>query len=313
MMITKAKYSLIMYALFAFVNTGVGQEIKSFLSVQDILSIWQSNYSSMKSMKVSYVDNVVAAEPSKRDPNFANRLIKWVHVERIEEGKKFRMRSSKTKEGFADINKIEESTYDGVNQKRYFPVKKMGQVFGSISDKGEINRMRQILLSDPYIERSGVESDESVFSKTVKKGLYDSNYVISVRPNLEEVSGQMCHVLELVTNDEIKDKAAIIWVAHEKGMLPMKFQYLSRGIVSKEILVVEIDFAKSENGGLWFPKKAFEISNNPESIGFIKQEFNVLEFVPNIKTDPNTFKLDFPSGTYVGDAELGINYTVGVK
>ena len=316
---TKRKCSLIAAAVFVLASTGAGQEAKSFLSVQDILSGWQNNYGELKSMKVSYSEEIVSAEPSQRDPNITNNLVKWTYLEKVEEGKKFRVKSSAARvkpsvseQSFADINSIEEMTFDGIHQRRYFPAQKTGQIYAGLTyrDAGTDNRLKHYLLADPYTPL--VEGEDSVFSKTIKKGLTDPNLTISVRPVLEQISGQMCHVVKIFRKDEIT-AADFIWVAHERGMLPMKFQESGLGRIVHEITVEQVDFAKTENGGLWFPKKAFEVWNLPESLGVIKYELNVLEFVPNIKVNPNTFQLDFPNGTQVGDTELGLSYTVGVK
>jgi hypothetical protein len=321
----KISYSMMIATIFVFVSTGVAQEAKSFFSVQDILSGWQSNYGALKSMKVSYSEEVISAEPPMNDPNMVNRMVKWVYVEKTEEGRKFRAKSAVARvkpltaeKSFDDINSVEEMTFDGMHQGRYSPAGKKGQIFAGslLRNASTINRFKVYLLSNPYLENSGVESEESVFSHTIKEGLYDPNYTISVRPYLEEVAGQMCHVLVLehIKKDKTKAKVAIIWVAHEKGMLPVKYQeFGTETRIAYEIAVEEVGFAETENGGLWYPKRAFNFWNIPETLGIIKQELNVLEFVPNIKTDANTFQITFPNGTQVTDTEVGINYTVGVK
>jgi hypothetical protein len=307
---TKRKFSLIITMMFIFTFSSSGQETKSFLSIQDILSTWQS--------KVAYSEKIINAEPSKSDPNITQSLVKFVYVETIEEGRKFISRLTPSEKGFADINSVEEIMFDGIHQKRYIHEINQGQIFAGLIHKsaGTNNRIKRYFLSEPYIDNPGIESGEPVFARTIKDALTDPNLTISVRPELEEISGQMCHVLDIeyFKNDKTKVKASTIWVAHEKGMLPMKLQIFGpEGGIYHERTVDKIDFAGIENRGLWYPKKAYELFNEPQSIGVITYEFNVFEFVPNIKTYPNTFRLDFPNGTQVNNAELGISYTVGVK
>jgi len=67
--------------LLAFASVVAGQEAKSFLSVQEILSGWQNNYGSLKSMKVSYCQHVVSAEAPQKDPNITKQLVNWNYVE----------------------------------------------------------------------------------------------------------------------------------------------------------------------------------------------------------------------------------------
>lgn len=322
---TKRYCGMIITMIFIFECPALGQEAKSFLSLQDILSTWQNNYGELKSMKVSYTEELISAEPPPNDPNATKRMAKWVYVERIEEGKKFRGKSStsmvkpaKVEDSFSDINNVDEMTFDGIQQRRYFASQKAGQIFVNpmLQNAATVNRLKRYLMSEPYLEWTGSEireTKESIFSRSIKTALSDPNQIISVRPDLEEVAGQICHVVESYRKDTPKEKVAtIIWVAYEKGMLPIKYQRIgSEGIVH-EITVEQIDYAGTGNGGLWFPKKAYEMDKSP-SLGIIKTELNVLEFVPNIKVEPNTFKLDFPNGTQVYDSELGIGYTVGVK
>jgi hypothetical protein len=321
----KIKYGLVLALTFVLVAVSTAQEVKSFLSVQDILAGWQKNYGSLKSMKVSYSEEIISAEPSQKDPNITNRLVKWTYVERTEEGKKFRAKSSVArvrppvaKDSFADINSVEEVTFDGIHQNRYLPAQNTGQVFAGLTQKnvGTGNLLKKYLLSEPYLTSASVKVDEEPeFSKIISKALSDPNLTVSVRPVLEEIAGQMCHVLdiEFIKKDNTKGKMAVIWVAHEKGMLPMKIQEFGGGTMSRERAVEQIDSVKTKDGVLWFPKKAYEVLNLPASLGVIKQEFNVLEFVPDIQVDPNTFQLNFPNGTQVADVELGLEYKVGVK
>ena len=310
---TKRKCSLIVAAAFAFATTGAGQPPKSFLSVQDILSGWQSNYGALKSMKVSYFEKIVSATPSPADPNIVRTFLKWNYRVEVEQGSKFRMRYSAVEEGFANIKGVGETSFDGIHQRLYYPAEKEASIYAGVAKK-HTNLLKRYLLSEPYIERPGVESKDSVFSKAVSRGLTDPNLTISVRPALEEISGQMCHVLEIVKKGEKQNKMDIIWVAHEKGMLPIKRQqFNSKGAITLEMEVEQIAFAEAKDDGLWYPKKAFRVINLPEYIGVVKYEFEVFNFVPNIEVDPNTFQLDFPNGTHVFDTELAVDYIVGVE
>jgi len=155
---------------------------------------------------------------------------------------------------------------------------------------------------------------ETEFVDTINRGLTDPNLMISIRPNLEEIAGQMCHVIEVSRRDTPKNEVGeIIWVAHEKGMLVMGDRAFGPKGIVHEISVEQIEFAKTPGGGLWYPKKGYEYVNASKSVGIMKYEFNVYEFVPGIKTDSNAFRLDFPNGTHIFDNELGIDYAVGVK
>jgi hypothetical protein len=309
-----------MLSVLVFAGAAVGEPQKSFLSVQDILSGWQSNYGSLKSMKVSYSQNNITIEPSQRDPNFNKNMIKRSYVEITEADGKFRSRKSSAENGFDDINSIEETSFDGIHERIFSAARKSGSIYAGlyIRTSGTLNILKRYFLLDPEIDQMGrIKNSEPEFSRKINRALTDPNWFISVRPYQEEMVGQMCHVIDIgyFKKDKTKGRAGVIWVAHEKGMLPMKVQEFDgdTDIISRERAIEQIDFAKTENGGLWYPKKAYELMNLPQSMGVIKIELIVTEFVPNIKVDPNVFNLDFPNGTQVIDTELGINYTVGVK
>jgi archaellum component FlaF (FlaF/FlaG flagellin family) len=312
-MLNRNRICLIITAIFVCAGIAESQETKSFLSVQEIFSGWQKNYGDLESMKVSYSSKIVSAEPSQKDPNFVKTLVPWDRKEILEEGGKFSQKTitpkRKTQLGTEDINTILDISFDGTHQAVYFPDEKSAHIIPGLKSK-MVNSVKAFFLTD-YLETKDKETNTKKFSKIMNLGLYDPNFTISVRPFLENISGQMCHVVELITKREQKDYVFTDWLAHERGMLPMKSQFRS-GSFSEGTLIEEIDFAKTENGGLWFPKKAYITLNTPRA-GNIKQEFNVSEFIPNIKTTPDDFKGKFPNGTRVHDEELGLEYTVGVK
>ena len=90
----------------------------------------------------------------------------------------------------------------------------------------------------------------------------------------------------------------------------MKFQEL--GSVGQPVIEIVVDQI-GKTGNLYYSKKAFKTFKHPTTMEMIKWEFNVLEFVPNVKVDENIFQLDFPNGTRVIDSELDIQYVVGVE
>jgi hypothetical protein len=317
---TKLKYNLIVLSFLTFGGIAAGEMSKSFLSVQDILSGWKNNYGELKSMKVSWSKNLISIEPPQRDPNYHKNMPKHSCIEITEEDGKFRSRSSISENCFNDINSIEETSFDGIHQKIYSSARKKGNIYAGlvISNPGSVNLLNRFFLLDPEIDYAGrIINTEPEFSRTIKEALSDPNLVVSVRPYLEEMAGQICHVIDIdfIKKDKTKEKGKVIWMAHEKGMLPVKIQQFNSytNKMFRERAIEQIDFAKTENGGLWYPRKAYELMNLPNTMGALKVELNVTEFVPNIKVDPNVFTLDFPNGTQVSDAEMGISYTVGVK
>jgi hypothetical protein len=133
-------------------------------------------------------------------------------------------------------------------------------------------------------------------------------FAVTVRPELETVAGKLCHVVEVTNPKGII--AHRIWVTHECGMLPLKYQHCVNPGLFDEIEVEQV--AETAGGGIWYPVKAYR-TQNLKSAGKVKYELTVHAFVPNVKVDDNTFRFDFPNGTSVVDKVLGIEYNVGVK
>ncbi len=299
--------------IFIFTSISAAEGAKSFLTVQDIFSGWQKNYGSLKSMKVSTTqDNTV--EPS--DSNYAKSTVKHTCIEITEADGKFRARVSSAPNCFNDINYIEEASFDGIHHRIFSPARKQGTIYAGLNMRhpGPPNFLGRFFLLEPEYDMQGIKSREPELSRTIKQASSDPNLMISVRPSLEEMAGQSCHVIDVnyLKKDKTWAKGTTIWFAHEKGMLPMKIQDFGEGgIVFRERAVEEIDFAKTNTGGLWYPIKMYELTNH-KFTDLVKAEVTVTEFVPNIKVNPKIFVLHFPDGTQVGDTETGTSYTTGV-
>jgi hypothetical protein len=130
-------------------------------------------------------------------------------------------------------------------------------------------------------------------------------FKVTMLPELDTVAGKLCHVIEVANKQGILlDK---VWVAHECGMLPLKYEDNINGRING----IEVEQV-AESNGIWYPVKAYRVQD-VESLGYIKYEFTVHKFVPNVKVNDNTFRFDFPNGTDVVDRVKGIEYVAGVE
>ena len=140
----------------------------------------------------------------------------------------------------------------------------------------------------------------------------------SVRSNLEMIAGQSCHVVEIELPEKKTGPARykdIFWLAHDKGMCLMKYQAWDNNRqdtykLESEIEIQELAVVPIDGADIWYPIKACGTSWD-DQIGTIRKELTVLEFIPNIKVDKDTFQIDFPIGTEVVDRVLGLSYVVG--
>ena len=101
---------------------------------------------------------------------------------------------------------------------------------------------------------------------------------MTVRPTLERVSGELCHVVELVCSGadktgpkQIKE---VFWMAHDKGMCMMKYKWFWDDKIDSEIDVEEIAAAQTDGGPVWYPKRSYRTGYGEHS-RVVKYELTV--------------------------------------
>jgi hypothetical protein len=311
-----AVFAVVFITVFALTVCAIAGEVnepkKAFLDVNTILETWQSNYGNIKGMQVSYTEQVLEKEPSASEPNILNNLVVLYHEDRVEEeGNRYHIRCSEADDGFAKQDNITEEVFDGSTSRKYEGRRKTGTIKSGPSIWRGPAILKTYMLLDfdiaitmgpfgPRIEKqdpNALPRFEEIFRRASIRG-----YTVTVRPELETVAGKLCHVIEIAKGDMLIDK---LWVAHECGMLPLKYEQHN----FKNINGIEIEQVAGSNGIL-YPIKAYR-SSDTECFGKIKYELIVYSFVPNVKVDDNTFRLDFPNGTMVTDKVKGTYYVVG--
>jgi hypothetical protein len=291
---------------------------KAFLDVNTILETWQRNYGNIKSMQVSYTQRVLEKKSPATDPNFLEaHLVMLMHVERVEEGSRYHTRYSVSQDGFAKPENVFECAFDGSKTRDYLGKDKIVTIQSGQTANGVevMNILKTYMLLDvvmkPRQNASGIfyweqmDPNELPKFREIFRWASIQKFTVRVLPELETVAGKLCHVIEVINNDGII--AHKIWVAHECGMLPLKHEHNYNGRINW----IEAEQV-AESNGIWYPVKAYRVQD-VESLGYIKYELTVHSFIPNVKTDDNTFRFNFPNGTQVVDEVLGVNYVAGVK
>jgi hypothetical protein len=298
--------------------TNNSESLESFLSVEEILAAWESNYAHINTMRVSYKTVLVDWKPPTSDPNEPPPL-KYSHVERTEQGIRFHIRCSTAEDGFENPESVKEHTFDGEITTEYWARMKHGSVVsGMIGRSTETkNSLKDYTLlrrrfiggrnaSGTYIMED--PNSEPKLSNTLRYGIEHSS--ASVRPRLETVAGQLCHVIEIVlpgARDGVAQQIKqVFWIAHDKGMCLMKYRWYWDDELDEEIEVEQIAMTKMNGTAIWYPQKAYRTIFREDS-ALSKRELTVTEFVPNVEVDENTFQFDFPKGTSVLDRVRGIS------
>jgi len=295
---------------------------RAFLDDEAILAGWESTYGSIRTMRFSYVNRLVDFQPSQTPEDNPDEPppnpVKYKHVERIEEGKHYHLRYSLAEVGFDNPEWLVEFAFNGKNTQSYMGSTKGGMIApgqrggSEETDNGLkkfmflTNRNTPDVLKDEY--PNGIP--QIAFSFKIGK----LKRKVIVRPNLEYVAGQPCHVVEIIYDYDVRGKTTeikkVFWMAHDRGMCPMKFQKLRNGELEEEIAIERIAVTDMDGNSVWYPQKAYRTISHDE-IGTIRNELTVTDFVPNVEVDEDTFRFDFPLGTHVSDRVLGLSYVVG--
>ncbi|MCK5130489.1 MAG: hypothetical protein KAQ68_11590, partial [Clostridiales bacterium] len=286
---------------FLLVNICIGEQ--TFLGTEDILEGWNSTYGSIENMEVKYCEKLVT-DLSSLDGRFS-ALTRYQHVERIEEGDKYHIRYSIAEDGFENPDELMEHAFNGKATKEYFGRDKSGTIAAGLGmrDVQTMNSLRLYMLMSVSPVMSGKKTQAD--TRTRFEQLLESPYA-KVSESLDKIAGQSCHVVEIERAGEITMK---IWIAHHKGMFPMKYQSFRNGEISIEIEVEEFASVLGKGTEIWYPTKASRtFHKNKSRANTRRYELSIYKFAPNLELDDESFTFDFPDGTPVADSVVGLSY-----
>ena len=297
----------------------------AFLDAESLINGWKAQYGEINRMQFKLSEKVVDSDESQEDSKELEGLIKFRIGELIvdKETKRFHLKYSREEGGLDNPLNIYESAFDGNITKDYWgdnPLKKRGRIASGRRNSPNISEqtLEKYLLNFNvgYTQQDGEFNWVPLMDQLIELSKMD-NYSMVVKQNIEIVSNEPCHVIEVRKDGKPGVK---IWFAHNKGMLPMKYQsFSSSSDVTEEIVVTETSKVETETGIMWYPSKAHHtqpISKNDDSgnllDGKITYELEVFKFIPNVEIDESTFQFEFPLGTEVRDEVAGnLDYTVG--
>jgi outer membrane lipoprotein-sorting protein len=290
---------------------------KAFLSITDILDLWGAGYGSIHSMKVRYTEDNFLLDPNGKE------TILHTTVERIQDGQKFYCKFHSSNPDFPRSDSNREGAYDGevstsygyynYDMPRTIIIGEISKDIESAKLKHENSLERYMQLSRYYINPEYPDG-ETYFAFWVRSYLAASRknnkFKVSVRPELETVLGEPCHVVE-VGNPNVVSR---FWMAHNKGLLVLKYENFDKGgqFVKNSIEVLKIAKVMTEKGEIWYPCEMEQVNvDTVMRLGRVQTfKCQVQEFIPNITDIPQeTFRVKFPVGTRVFDKVRGITYT----
>ncbi|HUU16988.1 MAG TPA: redoxin domain-containing protein [Sedimentisphaerales bacterium] len=295
-------------------QTSRSDSAKSFLDAKAILAGWESTYGSIRTMRVSYIHQLVDYQPPANNPDQPHP-VKYNHVERVEDqGRRYHMRLSMTEDGFDRPESLMEHAFDGKTTREYWGGTTHGSIVLGLTGRGVEKQnhlkeyMRLFKEPTPAYLKDEYPNGVPALALTLKLGM--TRGIVIVRPKLESVAGQLCHVVEVTLPGRRDHKGIpqqikeLFWMAHNKGMCLMKYQWHQYNRLESEIEVKQIAMAEMDGTAIWYPEKAYYTVD--DKFGSMKYELTVTEFIPNVEVDEKTFRFDFPKGTDVFDRVRGI-------
>jgi len=197
---------------------------KAFLDAPAVLKSWESNYGGIKSMQVSYTKRVLNFKLPDPNPLKISAPTMLIHLERIEEGKRYHTRYSHAEDGFARPENIVENAFDGSTSRVYWGREKMGTIQSGLRNWAveTMNAVKQYMLLDlkPVSGELAEEFPDGIpmFSLLLRGGIATST--ATVRPNLEPVAGQLCHVVEIIYKSEGFNTQYKFWLPTKRECFP---------------------------------------------------------------------------------------------
>ena len=290
-----------MFLFLCNTSNGTTESQAAFLDVESILEGWEAQYGSILSMQVKYTERKF----DFKGPD-GGRLLTQEHAEKKQDGRRYYMAISWSENGFADNQRMRVATFNGSASKEHVPSMKYGKIKSGLSGAMQEthNRLEAYMFMTRYYTDKNDPDGTPVFTHLIKQAMKHGS--VKVRPALETVRGEPCHVIEATRPGQVRT----FWLAHNKDFLPMKYEINEYGKVVNTTDVLKVAKTVTDNGVFWYPAEVEYVTHYHGRDKF-KYVFKAQEFIPHAKFPPDTFDIQFPNGTRIDDFALGMVYVKG--
>ena len=186
---------------------------RSYLNAEELLQLYESTYSRIQNIHVRYT---LVLDEIKDESGQMPRYVRFKRAENLEEnfGERYFIRWTRDPNQFPENNLFLQEAFNGSAASRYIPSLKQGSIVpGRKGLAGEeMSQFWSFMILD--IPRPNEQPD----TPRIK---YYFPPESTVRPELEQVNGEWCHVIDAPYT--VKPWATV-WIAADKGGLPMKFE-----------------------------------------------------------------------------------------
>jgi len=236
----------------------------------------------------------------------------YEHYDAIVEGKRYYLRAAWDRAG----TRWEEFAFDGESSRYHVPYGGHGKITPGRNPRFDTSGDTPLELMLLDLSRVPSEWEGRYGPELPKFSLLfrASGATPTLRPHLEYVGGELCHVVELVRKreDGSTSRRDVLWIAHEKGMCVMKREVYGGASASPAIAieVQEIAETSTETRRIWYPAVAHKTMRS-EGDDVQEEILTVEDLQVNVPTEPNMFHFEFPHGTRVWDRVVDMHYYVG--
>ena len=278
----------------------------AFLSREDIVGGWKDNYGSLENMEVQYEYHVTVKDKEKLSENNKN-IVMNSYIQAIVELGSPRFVVAYSDDPQEDLNNLINNvltmSYDNNKTWRYYP-DDMLSVQPGITDHMEptMAHIRPFLLLDTSQKAMNTKETRPDFLK------HFENPKVIVEYQLDIIAGEQCHILSYRQSNERYKASYKVWVAHNKGMVPMKYIEYTSGNheFEKEFVVEELGCIQSGKKAIWYPKVVITNPNNN-----VSKKYIFARFKPNVQLEEDTFKLHYKPKMLVIDKVNNRQYRIG--
>ena len=290
-------------------ESATGDAPRAYMTAHALLLGWESTYGDIRNLDVSYSAHSEKFIPPSTDPKMERWSCEWFHVDFLGDNIRYVTRFSSSEKGFADEKSIVAGSFSGNSGMQYLGATRKGEVGPGKPGSNQCDQILNWLFLQGHVKSEKLQLSKprllSLFKDLNAPGAPMLTGVI-VRPRLEQVAGQWCHVIERTGLPP--EQTRVAWLAHERGMVLMKVVDDVSAVNGLRLEVKELKKSQFGGGELWYPQKARIIQS---FAGTEEYALDIHRFRLNIELQDSMFKLEFPKGTRIYDANLDIIYTAG--
>lgn len=296
-------------ALYVPVYANNGDSKEAFLGVETMLAGWRGGFAFDESFRIRFTTKI---DEINQLAEIEGEWVREKHVELIQDHERIYERMAFSHSRFEHIETCTLRSFDGSISRFFLPGRGGGQgiiqpgLLKSYGESGRSNCKQYLWFPEMKLLVNSEDEHHQGLSRLEE---YLLNEHASVDPVLEMVVGEMCHVVR-IKDPQYPSEERVLWIAHQKGMYPVRYRQYQGGKLKNEIEVEALEKIGSNTGDIWYPSKIRRFCY-VEGFVHLTERMEVAYYESDIVADDSIFQFQFPQGARVRDLIVGGEYTIG--